>query len=185
MVRSVMLHHAGPAVHRIGPLSSNVRPHTPPGVAPARFHPNLNTLMTQDIAKKLHRIASQVDGLNDQGKVKARNEKGYAILFSVSNGCRVWAHHTRDDRLIIDLMYTKSEEFKHPAVVKAAIATFEQFALKSNRQVTRNQWQHSMTESDTRTQHYFEITNDDDQTISELVKGARLTFGTISAPQEE
>jgi len=26
VVRSVMLHHAGPAVHRIGPLSSNVRP---------------------------------------------------------------------------------------------------------------------------------------------------------------
>ena len=141
--------------------------------------------MTQDLAKKMHRIASQVDGLNDDGKVKARNEKGYAILFSVSNGCRVWAHHTRENRLIIDLMYTKSEEFKHPAVVKTAIATFEQFALKSNRQVTRNPWQHSTTESDTRTQHYFEITNEDDQTISELVKGVQLAFGTLSPSKQK
>ena len=136
--------------------------------------------MTQDPAKKMHRIASQVDGLNDQGKVKARNEKGYAILVSVSNGCRVWAHHTHGDKLIIDLMYTKSEKLKHPAVVRAAIETFEQFASKANRPVTCGPWQHSMTKSDSRTQHYFEITNEDDQTISELVNGVRRAFGTLS-----
>jgi len=33
-VRSVMLHHAGPAVHRIGPLSSNVRPLIRPSMHP-------------------------------------------------------------------------------------------------------------------------------------------------------
>ena len=139
--------------------------------------------MTQDLPKKMHRIASQVDGLNDEGKVKAQtgNEKGYAILFSVSSGCRVWAHHTRDDRLIIDLMFTKSEEFKRPDTVKSAIVTFEQFASKSNRQVICSPWQHSITKSDTRTQHYFEITNEDDYAISELVKDVRLAFGEVSS----
>lgn len=140
--------------------------------------------MTQYLAKKMHRIASQVDGLNEKGKVKAQtgNEKGYAILFSISSGCRVWAHHTRDDRLIIDLMFTKSEEFKHPDVVKSAIVAFEQFALKSNRQVTSSPWQHSITESDIRIQHYFEITNEDDQTISELVKDVQFAFGAVASP---
>ena len=134
--------------------------------------------MTQDLAKKMYQIASQVDELNDDGKVKARNEKGYAILFSVSRGCRVWAHHTNKNRLIIDLMYTKSELFKHADLIKAAIAVFEQFAQKSNRQVTvDDSWQHSMRPSDTRTLHYFDISNDDAQTISELVKGVRLEFG--------
>ena len=140
--------------------------------------------MTQEIANKLHRIASQVDGLNDKGKVKAQtgNEKGYAILFSVSSGCRVWAHHTREDKLIIDLMYTKSEKLKHPDIVKSAILVFEEFASKSDRQIICGPWKHSITESDTRTQHYFEITDDDDQTISELVKDVRLAFDTLSRP---
>ena len=133
--------------------------------------------MTQDLAKKMYRIASQVDELNEDGKVKARNEKGYAILFSVSNGCRVWAHHTSKNRLIIDLMYTKSEAFKHPDLITAAIAVFEQFAQKSNRQVTTDSWQHSMTPSDTRTLRYFDISSDDDQTISELIEGVRRAFG--------
>ena len=140
--------------------------------------------MTQEIADKMHRIASQVDGLNDIGKVKAQtgNERGYAILFSVSSGCRVWAHHTRDDKLIIDLMYTKNETFKHPDIVKSAILVFEEFASKSNRQISCRPWKHSIMESDTRTQHYFEITNDDDQTISELVKDVRHAFDTLSRP---
>jgi hypothetical protein len=140
--------------------------------------------MTQEIKNKMHRIASQVDGLNDKGKVKAQtgNEKGYAILFSASSGCRVWAHHTLDEKLIIDLMYTKSEAFKHPDIVKSATLVFEEFALKSNRQISCRPWKHSITASDTRTQHYFEITNDDDQTIGELVKDVRLAFNTLSPP---
>lgn len=137
--------------------------------------------MSQEIANKMYRIASQVDGLNDKGKVKAQtvNEKGYAILFSISSGCRVWAHHTLDDKLIIDLMYTKSEAFKHPDIVKSATLAFEAFASKSNRQINCRPWQHAISESDTRTQHYFEITNDDDQTISELVKDVRVAINTL------
>ena len=155
-------------------------------MAAAHIHLSQNTHMTQDLSKKMHRIASQVGGLNDNGKVKAQtgNEKGYAILFSVSSGCRVWAHHTRDDRLVIDLMFTKSEEFKHPDVVKSAIVTFENFATKLNRKVTCSQWQHSIRASDTRTQHYFEITNEDDQTISELVKDIRLAFEVLPSPRK-
>ena len=144
--------------------------------------------MTQDIAKKMHQIASQVDGLNDNGKVKAQtgNEKGYAILSSISSGCRVWAHHTLDDRLIIDLMFTKSEALKHPEIVKSATAAFETFAAKANRPISCRPWQHSITKSDTRTQHYFEITNEDDYAISELVKDVRLAFeAPLSRRQNE
>ncbi len=140
--------------------------------------------MTHDLAKKMHQIAAQVGGLNDKGKVKARNEKGYAMLVSVSNGCRVWAHHTRSNRLIIDLMYTKSEKFKHPEVVKSAIETFEHFASKSSREVICSEWQHATTESDTRTQHYFDITNEESQTIGELVKDVQLAFRKDSSGRQ-
>jgi len=138
--------------------------------------------MTQDVAKKMHQIASQVGGLNANGKVKAQtgNEKGYAILSTISAGCKVWAHHTHDDKLIIDLMFTKSEELKHPEIVRSAAETFAQFAAKSNRPVTRSPWQHSITKSDTRTQHYIEITGEDQQSISELVRTVRLSFETLS-----
>lgn len=89
--------------------------------------------MTQALARKMHLIARQVNDLNSKGKVKAQtgNEKGYAKLFSINNGCRVWAHHTLDDKLIVDLMFTESAEDKHPDVVKAAVATFERFAKDS------------------------------------------------------
>ena len=140
--------------------------------------------MTHDLAKKMHLIASQVDGLNSNGKVKAQtgNERGYAILSSISNGCRVWAHHTLNDMLIIDLMYTKSESLKHSDIVKAAEAVFKKFAKESGRPVSCRPWQHSITKSDTRTQHYFEITNDSPQTISELVKKVQLSFHALSPP---
>ena len=140
--------------------------------------------MMQDLAKKMHRIATEVDGLNATGQVKAQtgNEKGYAILFSVSKGCRVWAHHTRDNRLIIDLMFTKNEELKNPDVVNSAIATFGEFASKSNREITRFDWEHSISKSDTRTQYYFDITNEDEKTISELVRDVRSAFGTLPPP---
>ncbi|MDO8312630.1 MAG: hypothetical protein Q7T25_11890 [Sideroxyarcus sp.] len=86
--------------------------------------------MTQALAQKMYLIAKQVNDLNAKGKVKAQtgNEKGYAKLFSINSGCRVWAHHTRDEKLIVDLMFTESAEDKNPIVVKGAVATFAQFA---------------------------------------------------------
>ena len=39
--------------------------------------------MTQYLAKKMHRIASQVDGLNEKGKVKAQTGNDQQWLQSV------------------------------------------------------------------------------------------------------
>lgn len=136
--------------------------------------------MTQDIERKMHLIARQVNDLNSKGKVKAQtgNEKGYAKLFSINNGCRVWAHHTLDDKLIVDLMFTKSAKDKHPEVVQAAVATFERFAKDSGYLVSRSPpWQHSIDKSE-RTQFYFEITRVGDEAIVDLVDKVRIIFGT-------
>lgn len=126
----------------------------------------------------------QVNDLNAKGKVKAMtgNEKGYAKLFSINNGCRVWAHHTRaekliDEKIIIDLMFTESEEGKHPDIVKAAVATFERFAKDSGYQVSQSKWEHSINKSK-RTQYFFEITTVGDDAILELVDKVRIAFGT-------
>jgi hypothetical protein len=128
-------------------------------------------------------IAKQVNDLNSKGRVKAMtgNEKGYAKLVSVNNGCRVWAHHTRaekliDEKLIIDLMFTESAEGKHPDVVKEAVATFERFAKDSGYQVSQSQWKHSIEKSK-RAQYFFEITTVGDDAILELVEKVRIAFG--------
>jgi len=135
--------------------------------------------MTQALARKMHLIASQVNDLNSKGKVKAQtgNEKGYAKLCSINNGCRVWAHHTRDDKLIVDLMYTASAEDKHPDVVKATVATFERFAKDSGYQVSQVSWQHSIDkDKPERMQYFFEITTVGDDAIGELVDKVRTAF---------
>ena len=137
--------------------------------------------MTQALAQKMYLIAKQVNDLNANGKVKAQtgNEKGYAKLFSINNGCRVWAHQTRDDKLIVDLMYTASAEDKHPHVVKVAVATFERFANDSGYQVSQNSWQHSIDkDKPERKQYFFEITTLGDDAIGELVDKVRIAFGT-------
>ena len=127
----------------------------------------------------MHLISTQVNDLNSKGKVKAQtgNEKGYAKLFSINNGCRVWAHHTLDDKLIVDLMFTKSAEYKHPDVVKAAVATFKRFAQDSGYVVSPQRWKHSIDDSE-RQQYYFEITTVGDEAIVELVEKVRIAFGT-------
>lgn len=142
--------------------------------------------MTQALAQKMHLLAKQVNDLNAKGKVKAQtgNEKGYAKLFSIISGCRVWAHHTRDDKLIIDLMFTKSAEDKHPNVVKAAVATFERFANDSGYQVSRMPWEHSIDKSE-RTRDFFEITTVGDDAIVDIVDKVRIAFGTIPIRRNE
>ena len=134
--------------------------------------------MTQALAQKMYLIAKQVNDLNTKGKVKAQtgNEKGYAKLLSINNGCRVWAHHTLDDKLILDLMFTKSAASTHPDVVKTAVATFDRFAKDSGYSVSHCPWQHSISVSDTRQQHYFEITTVGDEAIVELVDKVRIAF---------
>lgn len=127
-------------------------------------------------------IASHVNDLNSEGLVKAQtgNEKGYAKLLSINNGCRVWVHHTLDDKLIVDLMFTKSAASTHPDVVKTAVATFDRFARDSGYSVSHRPWQHSINTSDTRQQYYFEITTLEDEAIVELVDNVRaLSLGVL------
>lgn len=134
--------------------------------------------MIQALVRKMHLIAKHVNDLNANGKIKAQtgNEKGYAKLISINSGCRVWAHHTLDDKLIIDLMFSESAENKHPDVVKAAVTTFERFAKDSGYLVSIVQWQHSIDKSE-RKQHFFEISKVGDDDIIELIDKVRVAFG--------
>lgn len=123
-------------------------------------------------------IASHVNDLNSEGAVKAQtgNEKGYAKLCSISNGCRVWAHHTLEDKLIVDLLVTRSAASTHPDVVATAVATFDRFAKDSGYSVSQRPWQHAITKSDTRQQYYFDITSLGEEDIMELVDKVRTAF---------
>ena len=51
VVRSVMLHHAGPAVHRIGPLSSNVRRRKAPYRSRFFYNPNMTPIINALVAQ--------------------------------------------------------------------------------------------------------------------------------------
>ena len=116
--------------------------------------------------------------LNSGGKIKANtaNEKGYAKLASINRGCRIWAHHTLKNELIIDILVTKTADLKYPDIVKSAVDTFHKFAKDNGRQTSNRSWTHSINKSDVRRQYYFEITNDSPETIAALVEAARLAF---------
>lgn len=134
--------------------------------------------MTKALSDKMHLLASHVNDLTAVGKVKAMttNEMGYAKLFSINNGSRVWVHHTHDDKLILDLMITKNAELTYPDVVKSAIATFTQFAKDAGHMISHCQWQHSINKADIRKKYYFEVTNERVETIIVLIDKVRLAF---------
>ncbi|MCK9623065.1 MAG: hypothetical protein M0R47_21325 [Methylobacter sp.] len=106
------------------------------------------------------------------------NEKGYAKLLLINNGCRMWVHHTLDDKLILDLMVTKNAELKHADVVKSAVAVFSQFAKDVGHMISHRSWQHSINKADIRQQYYFEVTNERVEIIIALVGKVRHAFQT-------
>ena len=134
--------------------------------------------MTQSIPAKLHFIANQVNDLNAKGEVKANtaNEKGYAKLAFINRGCKVWAHHTLQNALTIDLMYTEDAAAKYPDVINSAIATFQKFARDNGRQASHRTWTHGIDKTSLRQQYYFDITNDSFETIGALVTAVKLSF---------
>lgn len=134
--------------------------------------------MTQALSDKMHLLASHVNDLTADGKVKAMtaNEMGYAKIFSINNGCRVWVHHTRTDKLILDLMVTKNAELAYPDVVKSAIATFSQFAKEADHMISECEWTHAINKADTRKQYYFDVTNERVDTIIALIDKVTRAF---------
>ena len=135
-------------------------------------------LMNQDLARKMQAIAEHVGDLNSHGKVKAQtlNENGYAKILSINSGTRVWIHHTRDDRMIFDLMVTHAAGLKHPEVTKHAEGIFDKFAKDAGYEVLNRPWQHSLSKNNIRKQWYFEITNDSSENICALVEKVKVAF---------
>jgi len=135
--------------------------------------------MTQSLANKMQLIAAHVGDLNAQGKVRAMtgNERGYAKIYAVTPGCKVWAHHTLDDRLIIDLMITKSSTQNEPRVAQSAVATFERIARSAGYEVKPPQnWQHSINKEDTRQQHFINVSDKSTESITVFIDSLRTTF---------
>ncbi len=131
----------------------------------------------------MYLIASQADDLNVDGKVKAftGHQKGYAKLVVISSGCKVWAQHTRANKLTIDLLVTESAAQKWPDIKKLAVSTFEAFAKGNGYKLAEIQWQHSASEADTRQQHSFEITNESSEAISLLIDKLKLAFRSLKS----
>ena len=140
--------------------------------------PEVQHFMNQDLARKMQAIANHVGDLNSHGKVKAQtaNENGYAKIVSINSGTRVWIHHTRDDKLIFDLMVTRAGGLKYPEITKRAEGTFDRFARDAGYEVLNRPWQHSLSKNDVRKQWYFEVTNDTSENICALVEKVKLAF---------
>jgi len=139
--------------------------------------------MTQEIARKMYSIANQVGDLNAAGKVKAftGHQKGYAKLVVINSGCKVWAQHTRADKLTIDLLVTESASRKWPAVRDLAVTTFVAFAKGNGQKLAENPWQHSASEADRREQYTFEITNESSEAISLLIDKLKIAFRNLNS----
>ena len=131
----------------------------------------------------MYSIANQVGDLNAAGKVKAftGHQKGYAKLVVINSGCKVWAQHTRADKLTIDLLVTESASRKWPAVRDLAVNTFVAFAKGNGQKPAENPWQHSASEADTREQYTFEITNESSEAISLLIDKLKIAFRNLNS----
>jgi len=138
--------------------------------------------MTQDISSKMYLIAKQADDLNAAGKVKAftGHQKGYAKIVIINSGCKVWAQHTRADKLTIDLLITESASRKWPAVRDLAVSTFVAFAKGNGKKLAENPWQHSASNADRREQHSFEITNESSEAIGLLIDKLKIAFRNLN-----
>ena len=134
--------------------------------------------MTQEISKKMLLIASKAGDLNVADKVKAftGHQKGYAKLVVINSGCKVWAQHTRADKLTIDLLITESAAQKWPDIRDVAVSTFKAFAMGNGYKLAEVPWQHSASETDTRQQHSFEITTESSEAIGLLIDKLKLAF---------
>ena len=136
--------------------------------------------MNQDIARKMHLIASQVGDLKD-GRVKAftGHQLGYATIVVVNKGCKVYAQHTRNDRLTIDLLTTKAASIKLPLDEKSAVAKFKAFASERNFETSEVTWQHSASKADARHGYSFEVTGYSPEQIRATVEALKIAFQSL------
>ena len=125
--------------------------------------------MNQSITEKMRAIASHVKELNANGKVRAMtgNEKGYAKILTINAGCRLWAHHTREDRLFIDVMITQSAAHRYRDDVNAAANAFTGLATGVGYKVRQREWRHAIESHDVRQQHYVDVT---DKNIDDILR---------------
>lgn len=137
--------------------------------------------MDKNLAKNMYAIADYMGDLNADGKVKANtgNEHGYAKVLTINSGIRVWIHHTREDKLIFDLMVTRAAGLTYPDVAKRAEEVFGRFAKDASYEVVRWDWRHSIDKEDLRQQWFFDVTGDSVEEICRLVDMARRAFSAL------
>ena len=126
----------------------------------------------------MYLIASQANDLNTFGKVKAHtgNEKGYAKIVIINTGCKIWAHHTKNDELTIGLMVTDSARKRYSDIVGLIITKFKNFTIDIGYKLMECPWQHSVNAADKRKKYYIYITNDDSETIRVIIEKVKLAF---------
>jgi len=84
--------------------------------------------MTEEMVSKMFKIAEHLRELNSAQKVKRfGNDKGHAKVFQIRPGCSVWTHHLKNNRLIIDLMITRSARQRYPEVAMISVDMFKEF----------------------------------------------------------
>lgn len=76
---------------------------------------------------KMYFIAKHYNDLNASGMVKGfkGNEKGYARIKKIVNGCSLYVFHTLNDHLTINIMLTPTSKSRYELACTTAVGIFE------------------------------------------------------------
>lgn len=118
--------------------------------------------------QKLYEIAKQFNDLNGKGKVKGfgANERGYARIKKLVNGCVLLAHHLNDGKLIVDLMVSPTALLKNEITCNRAINAFEECVGVG---IMHEKWEHSIGDAEKWDRYFCVVTNRDLPEILQLV----------------
>lgn len=84
---------------------------------------------------RMHDLAGYLGELNKKGEVKGADhrflgkgeERGYAFIARIGQGCAIFLVHMVNDDLVIYLKLTSNAEMNHQTICNKAIADFKEF----------------------------------------------------------
>lgn len=107
---------------------------------------------------KMYQVSKHFGDLNSKGKVKGfgANEKGYARIKNIVNGCGLLVHHTNDEELILDVMVSPTALSRYGATCQRVISTFKNIL---GSEVRQRKWTNAMGNSGEWDQYFINVTN--------------------------
>lgn len=120
------------------------------------------------IEQKLYQVAKHFNDLNSKGKVKgfSANERGYARIKKVVNGCDLLVHHLKNGNFIIDVMVSPTALVKNEQACRRAISIFKNYFEGS---AEHDKWEHAIGKSDPWDRCFCDVTSNDLPEIIRIV----------------